>query len=114
MLFGLGAGEVLLILFLALIFIGPKKLPQLAKSLGEGIREFQKAKDGMLENIENSGKQEQQNTHASTSNENSETVMPKKDHLNDTTLKTVDLGHLASDPNKYKEQNEHENSFGQG
>ncbi len=49
--FGLGAGEILVILVLALIFIGPKKLPELAKSLGKGLREFQKAKDGVLNEL---------------------------------------------------------------
>jgi sec-independent protein translocase protein TatA len=43
--FGLGAGEILIILAFALIFIGPKKLPELARNLGKSIREFQKAKD---------------------------------------------------------------------
>ena len=47
--FGLGAGEILLILLFALIFIGPKKLPELARGLGKGIREFQKAKDDLLD-----------------------------------------------------------------
>ena len=47
--FGLGAGELLVIGVLALIFIGPKKLPELARGLGKGIREFQKAKDELLQ-----------------------------------------------------------------
>ena len=46
--FGLGFGEIIVILFLALIFIGPKKLPQLARGLGRGLREFQKAKGELL------------------------------------------------------------------
>ena len=46
--FGLGFGEIIVILFLALIFIGPKKLPQLARGLGRGLREFQKAKGDLL------------------------------------------------------------------
>lgn len=46
--FGLGAGELFVILFLALIFIGPKKLPQLARGLGRGFREFQKAKSDFM------------------------------------------------------------------
>lgn len=50
--FGLGAGEVLLIVVFALIFIGPKKLPELAKSLGKGIREFQKAKDDIMHQVQ--------------------------------------------------------------
>jgi sec-independent protein translocase protein TatA len=46
--FGLGAGELFLILVLALVFIGPKKLPELAKGLGKGIREFNKAKNELV------------------------------------------------------------------
>lgn len=41
--FGLGAGEILLILIIALIVLGPAKLPEIAKSLGKGLREFRKA-----------------------------------------------------------------------
>ncbi|MFT6071263.1 MAG: TatA/E family protein of Tat protein translocase [Bacteriovoracaceae bacterium] len=49
--FGLGATEVVVILILALIFIGPKKLPELAKGLGKGLREFQKAKDDLMTQV---------------------------------------------------------------
>lgn len=51
--FGLGIGEIMIILFLALILIGPKKLPELAKSLGKGIREFQNATQGLKDQITN-------------------------------------------------------------
>ena len=50
--FGLGFGEILIILFFALIFIGPKKLPEIAQNLGKGIREFNKARSGMMETIQ--------------------------------------------------------------
>ncbi len=49
--FGLGAGEIFLILVFALIFIGPKKLPELAQSLGKSLREFQKAKDDLMAQV---------------------------------------------------------------
>lgn len=51
--FGLGVGEVLVILVVALIFIGPKKLPELAKGLGKGFREFQGAMKGINTSIQN-------------------------------------------------------------
>ena len=51
--FGLGASEIALIGFLALIFIGPKKLPELARGLGKGLREFQKAKDDIMTDVDN-------------------------------------------------------------
>lgn len=44
--FGLGFGEIALIFVIALFFIGPKKLPELAKGLGKGIRDFQNAVKG--------------------------------------------------------------------
>lgn len=41
--FGIGPWELILILVIALIVFGPKKLPDLAKSLGQAINEFKKA-----------------------------------------------------------------------
>ena len=41
--FGIGVPELLIILAIALIVIGPKKLPDLAKSLGRALNEFKKA-----------------------------------------------------------------------
>lgn len=41
--FGIGFTEIILILGIALIFIGPKKLPDLAKSMGKGYVEFMRA-----------------------------------------------------------------------
>lgn len=50
--FGLGIGEIVIILFIALIFIGPKKLPELAKGLGKGLREFQNAAKGLTSTVQ--------------------------------------------------------------
>ena len=41
--FGMGMPEILLILAIALIVIGPKKLPDLAKSMGKAFGEFKRA-----------------------------------------------------------------------
>lgn len=49
--FGLGAGELFLIFIIALLFLGPKKLPELAKGLGQAVREFQKARDEMMKEV---------------------------------------------------------------
>jgi TatA/E family protein of Tat protein translocase len=50
--FGIGMPEMLLILAIALIVIGPKKLPDLAKSLGRAMREFKKATNEFKETIQ--------------------------------------------------------------
>ncbi len=38
--FGIGTMEIVLILIVALIVFGPKRLPELGRSMGRGIREF--------------------------------------------------------------------------
>ena len=53
--FGIGMPEMLVILALALIVIGPKKLPDLAKSLGRAMREFKKATSEFKETIQLEG-----------------------------------------------------------
>ena len=50
--FGIGMPEMILILAIALIVIGPKKLPDLAKSLGRAMREFKKATNEFKETIQ--------------------------------------------------------------
>jgi len=44
--FGLGFQEILLILLLALLLFGAKKLPQIGKALGNSIKEFKDAFEG--------------------------------------------------------------------
>ena len=53
--FGIGMPEMILILAIALIVIGPKKLPDLAKSLGRAMREFKKATNEFKETIQLEG-----------------------------------------------------------
>jgi Tat protein translocase TatB subunit len=43
--FGLGMQELLVILVIALIVVGPKKLPDIAKTLGRGLAEFKRTAD---------------------------------------------------------------------
>lgn len=50
--FGIGMPEMLLILAIALIVIGPKKLPDLAKSLGRAFAEFKRATSELKESLE--------------------------------------------------------------
>lgn len=49
--FGMGMPEILVILAVALVVIGPKKLPDLAKSLGRAINEFRKATTDLKESL---------------------------------------------------------------
>lgn len=49
--FDLGGGELLLIVLAVLVLFGPKKLPELAQSLGRGMREFKRAQREFTEQI---------------------------------------------------------------
>jgi TatA/E family protein of Tat protein translocase len=49
--FGLGLPEMLLIFVIALVVFGPKKLPDLGKSIGRAMAEFKKATDDFQESV---------------------------------------------------------------
>lgn len=47
----LGFGEILVIMFIVLLLFGARKLPELAKGLGQGMREFKKATSEIQDEI---------------------------------------------------------------
>lgn len=48
-----GPGEIIVILVLALLFFGPKKLPDIGKSIGNAMREFRKASSDFMDAVNN-------------------------------------------------------------
>ena len=47
----LGGQEILVIILLALLLFGPKKIPEIARSLGKGFREFKQSTSGLMDSI---------------------------------------------------------------
>jgi len=60
-----GGPDLIIILLIILVLFGAKKLPELAKGLGQAIKEFQKAKDEFSDELHKAGKTD---TPASTPN----------------------------------------------
>ncbi|HSJ50878.1 MAG TPA: twin-arginine translocase TatA/TatE family subunit, partial [Actinomycetota bacterium] len=48
----IGAQEILLILVIALVVVGPRRLPELARSIGKGLREIRRAQDEVRKTVE--------------------------------------------------------------
>jgi len=51
--FGIGPTELIVILVIALLVLGPKRLPELARSLGRGLAEFRRATSDVTEELDN-------------------------------------------------------------
>ena len=51
-----GGPDLIIILLIILVLFGAKKLPELAKGMGQAVREFQKAKDEFSDELHNAGK----------------------------------------------------------
>jgi sec-independent protein translocase protein TatA len=56
--FGLGGTEIIIILVIGLVLFGAKRLPELGKGLGTGIREFKKGVSDIRGDLEDSLKEE--------------------------------------------------------
>jgi TatA/E family protein of Tat protein translocase len=69
--FGIGMPELLLILGLALVVLGPKKLPELAKALGKGLAEFRRATDELKDEFRQMEREVEEPPPASSAKEDS-------------------------------------------
>ena len=57
----LGAGEIIVIALIVLLLFGGKKIPELMKGLGKGVRSFKEGMNNIENDIENSGTEKSNN-----------------------------------------------------
>jgi len=62
----LGGTEIILIVFVVLLLFGGKKIPELMRGLGRGVREFKDAKDNVRRELEESINETEKKTPSST------------------------------------------------
>jgi Tat protein translocase TatB subunit len=98
--FGIGMPEMLLIMAIALIVIGPKKLPDLAKSLGRAFAEFKRATSELKESLEIDDELKDIKT---TFNGMSDEI---KEAINVKTGTEPEDQNVAADPDKEKNEKE--------
>lgn len=65
--FGLGPNEILLIALVVLLLFGGRKIPELMRGLGRGVREFNDAKSNVRKEIEEGIKEKDQKSTSSAS-----------------------------------------------
>jgi sec-independent protein translocase protein TatA len=84
----IGMPELIIILVIALIIFGPRKLPELGKSLGKSINEFKKASTELQNTLEQEIKIEEQKDNAAKAKAEvaSATLATDVDHQNSQTV----------------------------
>lgn len=64
----LAGPDLIVILLIILVLFGAKKLPELAKGMGQAVREFQKAKDEFSDELNKAGKTEEKTVRPAQAN----------------------------------------------
>lgn len=93
----IGMPELIIILVIALIIFGPRKLPELGKSLGKSLNEFKRASADLQNTLEQEIKLEEQKEQAAKTKETSE--RDRVADVSSATDNTID-GHAAAVPER--------------
>lgn len=95
--FGIGTSEVLIILLIALLILGPKEIPRVARTIGRGMRELDRAKDEFRKSIEFEA---DENEEESSSDSSGEQAAATPEETEDTDREDDPVENLGDLPNK--------------
>jgi Tat protein translocase TatB subunit len=85
--FGLGLPEIIVILIVALLVVGPSKLPELARSLGKAFGDFRRMADEVKETIEEAVVKEETPKEETVKEEKAKEEVPKEELPKEETTK---------------------------
>ncbi len=85
--FGIGTSELLVILLIALIVLGPKEIPKVARTLGRAMREFQRVTDELRHTIDMEIENDER---ASAKSQGNNDVEEKKDGVREDKTQNPD------------------------
>lgn len=91
--FGIGTSEILIILIIALLVLGPKEIPKIARTIGRGLRELERAKDDLKESIEFEANREEEDEKKKASEAKAES---KKDDAKPSEKLDQEMDNLPS------------------
>jgi len=118
----LGLQEIIIIFVIALIVFGPKKLPELGKSLGKGLREFKRATEDLKSNwddhmrdieeplkdarkdIEETGRELKEDFHPTPEPSNNGLSPESKETAKESSKETSEKSHHPEEPAVPKEK----------
>lgn len=113
LLFDIGGGEIILIMGVALLLFGGEKLPELARGLGKGIRDFKDASEGVkreianqIDNFETKKAEEQTATTEALPEHKDETIVSPDHLVEGHVANTIPAGesHVATDSTEFMDQ----------
>jgi len=92
--FGIGMQELIIIAVIALLIVGPKKLPDLAKTLGKGFSEFRRAADGISDDL----KQTMQEDEKPKEDDSQGALLTKEEERDTEKTKPASTGEATNKP----------------
>jgi len=98
----IGPWELIFILLIALIVVGPGKLPEVAKSIGKASREFKKATSGVKKEIDEAMRFDDEPQNSVKINKNTEEVQVKEE--NNEKVSPDELNSMVSSPGNSNEK----------
>ena len=88
--FGIGAGEFIVILIVGLIVFGPSKLPEVGRAIGKGLREFRKAQAALSATLNEPLESEKKSEPTVTTSKNEESEIKKENSADEKKSITAD------------------------